>query len=93
MSHHAELQGPGGSRLSSEDKLWSDAYHIAIVGASNPKGVRNTMVAHLATFGSGHPAVRAIEGHHAFLTGTSLGPEPADLAAVEENARRLGLMS
>lgn len=80
-------------KLSPEDQLWKDAYHIAWVGASNRKAVYRVMEAYLATFGSSHAAVRAIEGHYAYLTGTSLGPEPEDLDAVLFNARRLGLWS
>lgn len=58
-----------------EGQLWRDAYRIAYIGASNPKGVRHTMVEHLKTFGSGHPAVRAIQGHLAFLEVMALAPK------------------
>ena len=73
------------------DKAWSDAYYIAWVGASNPKGVQRTLTEHTASLGETHPAVRAIAGHLAFLAGTSLGPDSDVLEQVLANARRLGL--
>jgi hypothetical protein len=78
--------------LSAEDQAWRDAYYIADVGASNPKGVARTMEAHINTVGADHPAVRAIAGHLEFLQGHGIGPEFDDLAAVKANARRLGII-
>jgi hypothetical protein len=68
-----------------ETALWRDAYHIAWVGASNPKGVARTLQAHQATFGADHIAVRAIRGHLDFLQGTSCGPEFDELDAVRDH--------
>jgi hypothetical protein len=79
-------------RKSSDDQAWRDAYYIATVGASNPKGVANALARHVGHLGDDHPAVRAIRGHLEFLQGTSLGPEFDDLREVGRNAARLGLI-
>ena len=74
------------------DKAWDAAYHISYIGASNPKGVRHTLDDLTAKgIGDDHPAMRAIEGHLAYLHGDGTGPEFDDLAAVKDNARRLGI--
>ena len=76
----------------TEDRLWRDAYYIAYIGASNPRGVRHSLTQIVeAGFDDNHAAVRAIKGHLDFLEGRSLGPEIADLDAVLANARRLGV--
>ena len=78
--------------LSAEDQAWRDAYYIADVGASNPRGVERTLTETSGRVGSDHPAVRAIRGHLEFLRGESLGPSFGDLDAVRVNARRLGII-
>ena len=62
---------------------WEDAYGIAYIGASNPKGVENTLN-HWKSQGldESHPAVRAIQGHLDYLNGKGLGPEFDDLEEV-----------
>lgn len=76
------------------DTAWSDAYYIADVGASNPKGVQYTLDKMITErhIPLDHPALRAIEGHLAYLHGNGLGPELDDLREVQANARRLGLI-
>jgi hypothetical protein len=76
----------------TEDQLWRDAYNIAWIGASNPRGVRHSITQIFeAGFDDDHAAVRAIKGHLDFLEGRSLGPEFSDLDLVIANARRLGI--
>ncbi len=79
-------------RRSTDDAAWTDAYRIAWVGASNPRGVSRTLDEHSARFGVDHPAVRAIRGHLDFLRGHGLGPDLDKLRDVERNAKRLGLI-
>jgi hypothetical protein len=74
-----------------DDQVWRDAYSIAWVGACNARAVARTLTHYRDTYGANHPAVRAIAGHLAFLDHESLGPEFADLDAVVENGRRLGI--
>ena len=77
----------------TDDALWRDAYYIAWIGASNPRGVAHTLDQYREEYGADHAAVRAIAGHLAFLNGDGIGPEFEDLDAVLSNARRLGLAS
>lgn len=76
------------------DTAWSDAYYIADVGASNPKGVQYTLDKMITErhIPLDHPALRAIGGHLDYLQGRGLGPELDDLREVQANARRLGLI-
>jgi hypothetical protein len=73
------------------DAAWRDAYHIAWIGASNPKGVERSLTQHIATVGAGHVACKAMAGHLAYLRGHGLGPELEELGEVFDNAVRLGL--
>jgi hypothetical protein len=75
-----------------ENEAWRDSYFISWVGASNPRAVARTLTRHRAVLGENHVAVRAIAGHLSFLQGASLGPEPEELAEVEAQAWRLGLL-
>jgi hypothetical protein len=76
------------------DQLWSDAYYIAVVGASNPRGVSYTYNRWLEKgIAAEHPALRAIKGHLDFLHGTALGPDFDDFDLVKANAVRLGLVT
>lgn len=65
--------------------IWRDAYGIAVVGASNPRGVARTMVNYIdeGVTLRDSPALRAIFGHLEFLLGKGLGPEMDDLREVE----------
>jgi hypothetical protein len=67
-----------------EKWLYRDAAAIAIIGASNPMGVVNTLDIMLATARAegldhreieNHPAIRAVVGHLAFLFGQAAGPD------------------
>jgi hypothetical protein len=78
--------------LSLEDEAWRAAYYIAYVGASNIGSVARTLVRFNEELGEDHAAVRAIQGHHDYLEGIGLGPEDDELAEVEANAKRLGLI-
>jgi hypothetical protein len=73
------------------DAVWEHAYHIAWIGASNPKGVERTWLIDATRHGQDHPGVRAILAHLDFLHGQGIGPEFADFDAVRDNARRLGI--
>ena len=75
-----------------EDEAWRDEFHIAWIGASNPRAVMRTLNRHRAVMGEDHPAVRAITGHLAFLEGKSLGPSEELLGEVMEQAYRLHLV-
>jgi hypothetical protein len=82
-----------------EDKMWSDAWRIAWVGASNPAGVARALGKHAGALAhkigtreaENHLALRAIAGHLAFLFGHGLGPSDEELNAVQANGERLGL--
>jgi hypothetical protein len=58
-----------------EDMMWQDAYNIAWIGASNPKGVIRTISTYAGLFGYDHPAIEAMCDHLAFMLGHGLGPE------------------
>lgn len=71
-------------------KRFSDAYYIAVVGASNPSGVALALHEAIveAKRENGDPrtdvAVTAIAGHLEFLLGRGLGPQSAVLDAVAQ---------
>lgn len=75
----------------AERVAWRDAYYIAWVGASNPKGVARSLSQWLPILGSNHPAVEAITGHLAFLNGESMGPSSEVLDKVLACAVKLGI--
>jgi hypothetical protein len=82
---------------TAESQAWRTAYGIAYVGASNTAGttlaIHETIV-RLRASGIAwpdvdtHPAVRAMVGHLAYLTGQGLGPELDDLDRVREHRER-----
>lgn len=84
-----------------EDQIWREAYGLAYVGASNPVATAGRLCNLTAEVqgligtreAEKHPALRAIAGHLAYLFGHGLGPESEYLDMVEENARRLGLIT
>lgn len=84
----AELPASGDTCNRHRDEhvngLWRDAYNIAWIGASNPRGVERTLAQHTETYGPDHVAVRAIRGHLEFLKGNGLGPESDDLTTVRD---------
>jgi hypothetical protein len=55
--------------------MWQEAYNIAWIGASNPKGIIRTINTRAEVFGYDHPAIEAMCDHLAFLLGHGLGPE------------------
>jgi hypothetical protein len=84
---------------NAEAKAWRDAYGIAVIGASNTAAVARTIAETISALRHSdidflqpvdrHPAVRAMVGHLAYLTGQGLGPTDTDLRAVidrHENA-------
>jgi hypothetical protein len=64
---------------------WEDAYGIAWIGASNPKGVQNT-VDHWKQQGLNEDEMplRAMQKHLDYLNGDGLGPEWDDLTAIND---------
>jgi hypothetical protein len=75
------------------DAGWEAAWHIAVNGASNPKGVEHSLRNFVRDkhIPIDHAIVRAIEGHLDYLHGNGLGPELEDLREVQYHARRLGI--
>lgn len=74
-----------------DDQMYLDADAIAVVGASNPYGVLNTLREMTQTARAEgldmtavreHPAIQATVGHLAFLFGQSFGPSMESLSAV-----------
>jgi hypothetical protein len=75
------------------DAGWEAAWHIAVNGASNPKGVEHSLRNFVRDkhIPIDHTIVRAIEGHLDYLHGNGLGPELEDLREVQYHARRIGI--
>lgn len=72
------------------DAAWRDAYGIAWVGASNPRGVQHTIDKHIAAgVDADHPAIQAMQGHLDYLEGRSLGPSSRVLQLVEDHHANL----
>lgn len=74
----------------TEENAYHDAYLIAWVGASNPHAVERRIERAERGFGPDHVTVRTMRGHLAFLHGTSIGPDDADLWAIRDYAERKG---
>lgn len=62
--------------------MWRDAYLIAVVGASNVKGVERTLESYRALGYGNRVPVRAIRSHLEYLQGKGLGPLMDDYRAV-----------
>jgi hypothetical protein len=72
-----------------EDIMWQEAYNIAWLGASNPKGIIRTINTRAEVFGYDHPAIEAMCDHLAFLLGHGIGPEFDILDQVREEYDRI----
>jgi hypothetical protein len=75
MTSISEQEAYQALKSKLEDRMWQDAYAIAWIGASNPKGVIHTISTYAGLFGYDHPAIEAMCDHLAFLLGHGLGPE------------------
>lgn len=62
-------------RQGNEQELWEDAWHIAWIGASNPRAVGHTLDKWVNLYGHDNDAVKAIQGHYDFMHGRGLGPD------------------
>lgn len=79
------------TQTDEERAAWRAAYHIAWVGASNPRGVARSIEQHTAAVGADHITVRLMRGHLDFLNGIGLGPELDDLDELSAYVKRKGL--